>query len=195
MTKIFRHQRWLFGAALVIAGCSNGDGKVGLQQTGLAGHLTAGGSSSGEVIKHAKEVTRSTAPAGTPGIPQGAGGTTSGAALGGTTTGVKQQEDKAKQALADSMEAVSSRWRSRAVANGWKAFPPVSVAAVEGFNASAGQSSANGQPGGQLGGQAEKLPITSEKSGTAAPSKDVKDDSKRALPPGVKAHAPDQVKP
>jgi hypothetical protein len=195
MKKFFRHQGWLFAAVLVIAGCSNGDGKAGLQQTGLAGHLTAGGSSSGAVINHTKEATRSTAPAGTPGIPQGAGGTTSGAALGGTTTGVKQQEDKAKQALADSMEAVSSRWRSRAAANGWESFPPVSVAAVEGFNAAAGQSSANGQPGGRLGSQAEKLPVASEKSGTAVPSTDIKDDSKRVLPPGVKANAPDQVKP
>jgi colicin import membrane protein len=74
------------GLALLLAACGDARRHDGVEQTKAPGHLAAGGLSSGDVM--AASAGRSKVepgPAGTPGIPQGAGGNTSGAALGGTT--------------------------------------------------------------------------------------------------------------
>lgn len=85
------------------------------------------------------------------------------------------QADKDKQALLASMDALSSRWRSRAATEGWTVNAPVAVAApVAALVQPNTQSSASGQPGGVMGAVAKAAPMTSEKSGTAAPSADVK---------------------
>jgi len=84
------------------------------------------------------------------------------------------QAEQDKQKLAASMDAVVARWRARAAANGWPTHPPLPVAPIAGFNASASQSSRSGQPDGRLGAAAAQAPVRSEKSGTAPPSSDVK---------------------
>lgn len=83
--------------------------------------------------------------------------------------------EKDKQALLASMDALSARWRSRAATEGWKANPAVSLAApLPALVQPNTQTSASGQPGGVMGPAARAAPVTSEKSGTAAPSADVK---------------------
>lgn len=132
---------------------------------------------------------------GTPGIPEGAGGTPSGAAMGGTSSGAaasqaeqekvklteeqaeaakKEKAAKEKQQLAASMDTVAERWRSNAKARGWEISQPTSVQSTSGFDASASQSSASGQPEGRLSEAAADFPIRSEKHGTAPPSEDAK---------------------
>jgi hypothetical protein len=71
-----------------IAGCGNRDREQSINQTGFPGQITAGGSSSGEVMaRSAGGTTEGGAARGTPGIPQGAEGNVGGAAMGGTTSG------------------------------------------------------------------------------------------------------------
>lgn len=88
-----------------LAGCkgSSSSADAGVRQTHFPGAVTAGGGTSGEVLARNStaggasgstkggEGLRGQAPApgvaGTPGIPEGAGGTASGAAMGGTTQG------------------------------------------------------------------------------------------------------------
>jgi hypothetical protein len=82
--------------------------------------------------------------------------------------------EKEKQQLAASMDAVAARWREQAKSNGWPTHPPTPVAAKQGLDAPAAQSSASGQPEGKLGSAAKEAPIKSEKHGTAPPSTDVK---------------------
>lgn len=85
------------------------------------------------------------------------------------------QAEKDKLALVASMDALSARWRSRAATEGWKVNPPVSLAAaLPALVQPNTQTSPSGQPGGVMGPAAKAAPITSEKSGTAAPSADVK---------------------
>lgn len=68
----------------ILGGCDgSGDNKV--KQTGFPGQVSAGGSTSGEVMARASKPANTPDPSGTPGIPQGAGGNTGGAAMGGTT--------------------------------------------------------------------------------------------------------------
>jgi hypothetical protein len=105
----------VLGAALVglvlVAGCGpHGPGSEdGVQQTKFPGMVSAGGGTSGEVIARTGG-KQAPPPAGTPGIPQGAGGNTGGAAPGGTvakgdagTSGVPAGEgpQKAASAAAD----------------------------------------------------------------------------------------------
>lgn len=73
-------------AALLGAGCDRGP-KVedGVIQTKFPGQVSAGGGTSGEVIAQAGGNKQTAAPAGTPGIPQGAGGNTGGTRMGGTS--------------------------------------------------------------------------------------------------------------
>jgi hypothetical protein len=86
-------RRYAGGCALALAlfasGCSDRQNIAsnGVRQTNFPGHLAAGGKSSGEVMQQKGEAVKSSMPSGTPGIPQGAGGTTSGPAMGGTTPG------------------------------------------------------------------------------------------------------------
>lgn len=84
----------LLAAVLAVAGCEQGAGTAArsplVRQTGLPGHVTAGGPTGGDVIARAasaaaKDMTAASREAGTPGIPQGAGGNTGGTRLGGTT--------------------------------------------------------------------------------------------------------------
>lgn len=83
--------------------------------------------------------------------------------------------EKDKQALVASMDAIAARWRSRAATEGWKTNSPVALAApLSALVQPNTQTSPSGQPGGVMGPAAKTAPITSEKSGTAAPSADVK---------------------
>lgn len=168
------------------------------QQTGFPGHLAAGSKSSGEIMERSQQAIKSQMPSGTPGIPEGAGGTTSGPAMGGTSPGSAVAGDKTpegkmagevpaagpaanavkpsaaeqaaakaqkeKQELAASMDEVARRWRAEAAKNGWKTHPAVSNDAVSGITASGAQEQT----------RAVQPPVQSEKSGSAAPSEDVK---------------------
>ena len=83
------------------------------------------------------------------------------------------QAEKEKQALAASMDALSARWRSRAATEGWDVKPPVATS-MPALMQPATQAGQAGQPGGVMGPATQAAPIKSEKSGTAAPSEDVK---------------------
>ena len=94
-------------AAITLPGCKRADtaAATGIRQTGFPGQVSAGGETSGRVIARTakaapagpvaattqapQEGTRGQSPtgsvAGTPGIPEGSGGTTSGAEMGGTS--------------------------------------------------------------------------------------------------------------
>ena len=79
----------LFAACAALAGCDRGhtNPKDGVVQTKFPGQVTAGGLTSGQIMaKSAKPETNAAYSGGTPGIAGGAGGTTGGAALGGTVT-------------------------------------------------------------------------------------------------------------
>jgi hypothetical protein len=85
------------------------------------------------------------------------------------------QAAKDKQELLASQDAIVSRWRSRAAAQGWHTNPAVAVAApVAATNAPATGNAPAGQPGGTQGPAVQAAPIKSEKLGTAPPSEDVK---------------------
>ena len=103
--------RWLLAmvALLALAACDGGTPRPAAQEgqnTGFPGSVTAGGGTSGEVLARSKTATGVTPKeAGTPGIPQGAGGTVGGTQLGGTQgsssiggTGEKTQEQASKAA-------------------------------------------------------------------------------------------------
>ncbi|MGZ5199048.1 MAG: hypothetical protein ACXWC4_04690 [Telluria sp.] len=83
------------------------------------------------------------------------------------------QAAKDKQELLASEDAVASRWRSRAAAQGWHTNPAVAVAPAPATSSATGNAPA-GQPGGKLAPATQAAPIKSEKLGTAAPSADVK---------------------
>lgn len=81
-------------AVAVLAGCGRGASEPpagsALRQTELPGQITAGGHTSGTVIASTprtpvKDMGTASREGGTPGIPQGAGGNTSGTKMGGTT--------------------------------------------------------------------------------------------------------------
>ena len=68
--------------AMLLMACSDEGSPSGtIRQTGFPGQVTAGGTSSGEVMSHIQNTVEQM-PAGTPGIPEGSGGTTGGAAMG-----------------------------------------------------------------------------------------------------------------
>jgi len=105
------------------------------------------------------------------------------------------QAAKDKESLAASMDAVSSRWRSRAAQQGWKTHPPVAIAAAAPA-ASTGNVTAAGtaaQAAGQGEGRRELPPglaaanpiVKSEKFGTAPPSEDQKAGPTKAVPRGT----------
>jgi hypothetical protein len=185
-------------SALLLGGCGEraAGNRSEARQTGFPGQLAAGSKTSGEIMERSRESTKSQMPSGTPGIPEGAGGTTSGAAMGGTSPGAAVAGDapkgkmagetaagpasgpakpsaaeqaaakaqKEKQELAAAMDEVTRRWRADAAKNGWKAYPAVGHDAVAGIAAS----------GAQEQSRAVAPPVHSEKSGSAAPSEDVK---------------------
>ncbi|GGE71849.1 hypothetical protein [Massilia psychrophila] len=98
------------------------------------------------------------------------------------------QSKKDKLLLLARMDALSNAWRDKAGANGWKLNPPTALAApgvgtdaggaaaagMAAISAPATQSGPSGQPAGVLTTTGANAPIRSEKSGTAAPSADVK---------------------
>jgi hypothetical protein len=103
------------------------------------------------------------------------------------------QAAKDKLSLAASMDAVTSRWRTRAAQEGWKSHPAVAVAAAAPAAGGAPITAAGpaspppaGSPGAgntTAAGQASVNPaIKSEKLGTAPPSEDVKKLPTRAEP-------------
>lgn len=85
------------------------------------------------------------------------------------------QAAKDREALTVTMDTLTQRWRGKAAATGWAVNPPTPIetpsAAV---NLPASQSGSSGQPGGQRGDAAQAAPVTSEKAGTAAPSREGK---------------------
>jgi hypothetical protein len=72
----------------MLAGCNRpGNATDGVQQTKFPGQVTSGGLTSGQVMaRSSKPETNAAYAGGTPGIAGGSGGTTGGAALGGTVT-------------------------------------------------------------------------------------------------------------
>jgi hypothetical protein len=97
------------------------------------------------------------------------------------------QAEKDKRELLASMDALSNAWRGKAAAKGWKVNPPTALpapapAAGAGAGASgtaavsapAAQNAPSGQPGGVMTSTGANAPVTSEKSGTAAPSENAK---------------------
>ncbi|MDB5752839.1 MAG: hypothetical protein JWP65_3260, partial [Ramlibacter sp.] len=101
------------------------------------------------------------------------------------------EAQRAEVALAASMDAVATRWRTRAAAQGWAVHPATPIDPLGGIQASTWQAAPSGQPQGQLTRAGAAAPIASEKLGTAAPSADVKQPTKPATQPSVKARAPD----
>jgi hypothetical protein len=85
------------------------------------------------------------------------------------------QAAKDKQELLAKMDELAARWRAKAGAKGWKLNAatalPAPAAAV---TAAATQAAPSGQPDGKMTATGAQAPKTSEKSGTAAPSADVK---------------------
>jgi len=82
------------------------------------------------------------------------------------------------------MERISGYWRKRAADKGWKTHSPTAVQATAGISASEAQAGPSGQPRGKRGDAAARVPVRSEKSGTAPPSEDVKGDVKDAAEKG-----------
>lgn len=85
------------------------------------------------------------------------------------------QAAKDKQALLAKMDALTATWRGKAGDRGWKLNPPTALPApAAALTAPATQSAPSGQPAGVMTATGAQAPMTSEKSGTAAPSADVK---------------------
>ena len=84
----FAHSAMTFAiGCAMLAGCDRGhaDAQEGVIQTKFPGQVTAGGLTSGQVMaRSSKPETNAAYAGGTPGIAGGSGGTTGGAALGGT---------------------------------------------------------------------------------------------------------------
>ena len=88
----------MLAAILLAAGCTERHGITpgSVAQTKFPGQLAAGGMGSGEIMQQTRQATTSSMPSGTPGIPEGAGGTTSGPGMGGTTPGAAVAGDAPK---------------------------------------------------------------------------------------------------
>ncbi len=85
------------------------------------------------------------------------------------------QAQKDKETLLATMDAVSNRWRARAAKESWPTHAPVPVAAPAAA-VSASATAPNTAP---------VVAVRSEKSGTAAPSEDVKKRQTQAVPKGT----------
>jgi hypothetical protein len=111
------------------------------------------------------------------------------------------QAAKDQESLSASMDAVSSRWRSRAAQHGWETHPPVAVAAAATSPAASAGIVTTAGAGGQQGAPPPSSPanpiIKSEKYGTAPPSEDEKAGPTRAQPrnasPTVQKGSPEGV--
>ena len=82
-----RRRLIVLAALLLAGGCTEQHGHMpgAVAQTKFPGQLAAGGLGSGEIMQRAGQASTSSMPSGTPGIPEGAGGNTSGPGMGGTT--------------------------------------------------------------------------------------------------------------
>ena len=85
-----------------------------------------------------------------------------------------QLAQQAKEELVATMDRLAIRWRARAQQNGWSVNPATSVAAAPSPVAQGASPSVPAQTAGAA-------VIRSEKSGTAAPSTDVKNPAKKGL--------------
>jgi hypothetical protein len=113
-----------------------------VRQTNFPGQLAAGGKSSGEVMQQKGEGVRSSMPSGTPGIPQGAGGTTSGPAMGGTTPGSATAGNAPKGQMAGETPVGGDAARAGAVGTA----PTKSPADAAGATTAAGTPAAGPAP-------------------------------------------------
>ena len=143
MTIFTRYAAPLAALAFALPGCTDRHRGAPVLETNFPGQVSAGGGTSGDVIARAPRTREVSEPSGTPGIPHGSGGNTSGAALGGTAGGSsiassgqearaptttpeqdravaeKKKADTAAEAerqkvlLAESMERITQRVRNR----------------------------------------------------------------------------------
>lgn len=84
-------------ALVLLGGCERNRvaNVAGIEQTKFPGQVTAGGGTSGEILeKNKRPTTDASYAGGTPGIAGGSGGTTGGAAMGGTVQETGQGPDK-----------------------------------------------------------------------------------------------------
>jgi hypothetical protein len=88
----------MLAALLLAGGCTeqHGISPGTVAQTKFPGQLAAGGLGSGEVMQRTRQSSTSSMPSGTPGIPEGSGGTTSGVGMGGTTPKAAVAQEGAK---------------------------------------------------------------------------------------------------
>ena len=106
------------------------------------------------------------------------------------------QAAKDKASLTASMDAITTRWRARASAQGLKTHAPVAIAAAApaAVGAAAQAAAPAGQPEGKLTPAGAAAPIKSEKLGTAPASTDVKaaptKTEPRGTPPTVQKGTP-----
>lgn len=208
---------------LLLAACGR-DGlqpprKGGMLQTNFAGMVTAGGHTSGEVMAAKGEsAAPQPGPAGTPGIPRGAGGNTGGAALGGTAPASPTPGAAAPTGPASASTQVAGAAPAVAASG---ALQPASAASAPGEGEAQKQKqeleaamdavaarwharSARGdlppriaQAAASAASAAASAPIVprSEKFGTAPPSPDVKTATKPATRPIVDRKSPEQAGP
>ncbi len=165
-------------ACLALAACEPDRPKT--MQSGVPGHVSAGGASSGELIAGNKGASRDpSGPEGTPGIPKGSGGTTGGPEMGGTQqadagsksaasgTGSGQNAKKEKTDASAAADAEAAKQKERLAAAMDRAAERSWTLAAGGGGAGAPGAS-DAQPG------ASAAQPRSEKHGTAVPSEDVK---------------------
>jgi hypothetical protein len=91
--KMLMNRIPVFGFSLMLltglAACDRNDPTRNVNQTKFPGQVTAGGGTGGEIMARTKHDTTVSKPvAGTPGIPQGSGGTTGGANTVGSSGAV-----------------------------------------------------------------------------------------------------------
>lgn len=149
--RIGNHHAGLVLALLAgLGGCNSADHEAatdGVRQTRFPGQVTAGGSTSGEVMARASQVSGGGRQVGTPGIPQGAGGNTGGARTPSATT-----------AVGGAAGAETSRGQSL---NGVAGTPSIPEGA-------GGNTSGAAMGGTTAGAAATKAAPTPEHSGTAS---------------------------
>lgn len=191
--------RLALSALLLLGACSEraSGNHSEVKQTGFPGQLAAGSKTSGEIMERSREAIKSQMPSGTPGIPEGAGGNTSGPAMGGTSPGAAATGDTqqgkmvgetkvagpaasaAKPSAAEQAAAKAQQEKQELAASmdeaarRWRA-----EAAKNGWQthpAVANQAIAGiTASGAQKEANAVPPPVHSEKSSSAAPSEDVK---------------------
>lgn len=167
------------------------------RQTNFPGQLAAGSKSSGEIMERSREATKSQMPSGTPGIPEGAGGNTSGPAMGGTSPGAAVAGDAPKGKMAGETPAAGATASAakpsaaeQAAARAQKEKQELAASMDEVTRRWRSEAAKNGwktypavghdavagitASGAQEQTRAVPPPVHSEKAGSAPPSEDVK---------------------